>query len=48
MGGSGDKSAFSEMERLSHKPICCFALKTKEVFVKEFKSKAREFLKKLS
>jgi menaquinone-dependent protoporphyrinogen IX oxidase len=46
MGGSGDKGAFSEMEKLTHKSISYLALTTKEVIKEEF-NKVKEFLRKL-
>ena len=49
MGGSGDKKAFSEMEKISgKKPTAVLALTTKEVVQNNFAEKLGEFQKQIS
>jgi flavodoxin len=48
MGGSGDKNAFSEMEKISgEKPVGTFAAKTKDVAVNNYSEKLEEFILKI-
>lgn len=44
-GGSGHDNAFSEMEKLSLKPIACLAMRTVEVLRKESQDRINEFVK---
>jgi hypothetical protein len=49
MGGSGDKKAFAEMEKIiGKKPASALALTTREVTGGEFGEKAEKFLSEIS
>ncbi len=47
MGGSGDKRAFEEMEKLSIKPTATLTLTTKEVMNEQYKEKLKDFIKQI-